>query len=201
VLASRVIAATKDSKRGSLIFLYCRHQDKSRNSLAAMLKALLAQLLRVNPEVLSFIYEECAKSSELTLESLEPLKKLAEYALEGTQPIWIILDGLDECDKKEKKKILTWITAIVKSEDPPGRLRVLIVSQDEGDIRKSLTKRPSISLHDAPQHHEAIRAYATRKSIKLRQKFELSGSTERDIINIVTARSNGELASLLNIGC
>jgi hypothetical protein len=196
-----VIAATKDSKGGSLIFFYCKHEDKSRNSLAAVLKALLAQLLRVNPEVLSFVYEECSKSSELTLESLETLKKLVEYALEGTQPIWIILDGLDECDKKEKKRILTWIAAIVKSEDPPGRLQVLIVSQDEGDIRKSLTKRAFISLHDAPQHQEAIRTYATRKSIKLRQKFELSRSTERDIISIVTTRSKGELPFSLNFGC
>jgi hypothetical protein len=116
-------------------------------------------------------------------------------------PIWIVLDGLDECEKKEKKKILTWITTLVKSEDQPGRLRVLVVSQDEGDIRRQLSKRPFISLHETPQHKQAIRTYATRKASKIAEKFDLHegqalGPSESEIINLVTERAQGEQASV-----
>lgn len=105
-----------------------------------MLKRFLAQLIRFNVDVLSYIYEDCWKSNELTLESLNFIKKIVEYALEGPQSTWIIIDGLNECEKKEKKKILTWITASLKSEVQPGRSRVIIVGQDDGDIRKFPTK-------------------------------------------------------------
>jgi hypothetical protein len=107
-----------------------------------------------------------------------------------------VLDGLDECERKEKKKILMWITSLVKSEEQPGRIRVLIISQDEGDIRKQFAKQPLVSLNEAPQHKQAIRTYATRKAIKIREKFGLSESkalepSELSIITLVTERAQG----------
>ncbi|CZR51266.1 uncharacterized protein PAC_01141 [Phialocephala subalpina] len=69
VLASRLIAEARDLK--SPIFFYCKHEDRSRSSLAAALKGFLAQLIRLNSEVISHIYEECFRSSELTLETLD----------------------------------------------------------------------------------------------------------------------------------
>jgi hypothetical protein len=184
-------------KHGSVLFFYCKNEDRSRNSLAAILKGFLAQIIFINAEIAPYVYDECSKSSELTLDSLEFLKKLIECALEGPRPIWIVLDGLDECEKKEKKKILTWITTLLKSEDQPGRLRVLLVSQDEGDIRRHLMKRPFISLHDSPQHKQAIRMYATRKASKIAKKFDLSRGmaskpSESDIIRLVTERAQGK---------
>ena len=190
-----MIAEVKSHK--PLIFFYCKHEDRSRSSLAALLKGFLAQLIHINPEILSHIYEECSRSSELTLETLDFPKRLVECSLEGTRPVWIIVDGLDECEKKEKKNILTWIMATVNADNHTGRIRLLVISQDEGYIRKFLAKRPVISLSGVPQHEEAIRAYASRKSARLREKFELSPPTERHITAMVTARSKGTCFILL----
>jgi len=101
------------------------------------MKGLLAQSIYINTDIISYVYEECSNSRELVLESLEFLKKLLGYTLEGSNPIWIVLDGVDECEKKEKKNMLSWITTLVMSEEQPGRIRVLIVSQDEGVIAMS----------------------------------------------------------------
>jgi hypothetical protein len=157
----------------------------------------LAQIIYINIESLPYVYDECSKSSELTLDSVDFLKNLIESALDGPDTIWIVLDGLDECERKEKKKILMWITSLVKSEQQPGRIRVLIISQDEGDIRKQLAKRPFISLNEAPQHKQAIHTYATRKAFKIRKKFGLSESkalepSELRIITLVTERAQGK---------
>jgi hypothetical protein len=81
------------------------------------LKGLLAQIIYINNEILPYVYDECSKSSELTLDSVDFLKNLVESALDGPDTIWIVLDGLDECERKEKKKILMWITSLVKSEE------------------------------------------------------------------------------------
>lgn len=139
-----------EAKKLSLpIFFYCKHEDRARNSLTAVLRGFLAQLIHLNPEILTYIHDECSKTSELTLETLEFLKRLVGYAMEGSKTMWMILDGLDECEKKEKKKILTWATDMVENEEHIGRLRLLIVSQDEGDVRKSIRGRPTISLNEA----------------------------------------------------
>lgn len=126
VIVSRLIAELQPLK--PLIFFYCKHEDRNRNSLKAVLKAFLAQLLRINPEVLSYIHEEVSMISELTLETLDFLKKLVGYAMEGSDPIWIIIDGLDECEKKEKKKFIAWMMDMIKAEECPGRIRLLVVS-------------------------------------------------------------------------
>ncbi|KAE8449030.1 hypothetical protein EG329_008618 [Mollisiaceae sp. DMI_Dod_QoI] len=189
VLVSRVIAETRPVK--PLIFFYCKYEDRSQNSLIAVLKGFLAQLIHLNPEVLSHIHEEVSKSSELTLETQKFLEKLVECALETSEALLIIIDGLDKCDKKEKKKIMSWFRSLLEAEDCPGRLRLLVVSQDEGDIRQYLAKRPSISLSDALQHQNAIRAYASRKAAKIRAKLELPVSTEKAIIELVTNHSKG----------
>jgi hypothetical protein len=183
---------------GSVLFFYCKNDDR-RNCLAAVLKGLLAQIVEINNEIFPYVYDECSKCSELALESLEFLKKLVECALEGTNPIWIVLDGLDECDRREKKKILSWFTTLVKSENLPGRIRVLVASQDEGDIRKQLIKRPCISLNESSQHKQAISIYATKKARKIIKKFELSeapvaGPSVTEIVNLVTERAQGEQA-------
>jgi hypothetical protein len=191
VLISRLIAETRPLKR--LIFFYCKYEDQNQNSLRAVLKAFLAQLIQIHGDILSHIYEEVSTSSELTLEALEFLKKLVGYALEGPNPIWIVIDGLDECDKREKKKILSWFKDILEAEECPGRIRLLVVSQDDGDIRKFLAKRPTMLLNGASQHQEAIEVYTRRKSSKIKAKLELPASIEKDIIELVTDRSKGKL--------
>lgn len=179
-----------------MIFFYCKYEDRSQNSLIAVLKAFLAQLIQINPEVLSHIYEEVSARSELILETVDFLKRLVGYVLEGSDPLWIIIDGLDECDKKEKKKIMSWLIGILEAEEHPGRIRLLVVSQDDGDIRKLLSKRPTISLNNASQHQEAIRNYAIRKSNKIKTKLELPISIERNIVELVTDRSKGNVRIL-----
>jgi len=153
-------------------------------------------LTYIRPEVLAYIYEECSKSNELTLEIQNFLIKLVEYSMEGSQPLWIIIDGLDECDRKEKK-IMTWVMAMVNAETNTGRIRLFVISQDDGDMRKVLTKNHVISLSNTAQHEEAIRMFAAKKSVKLKEKFDLTSDAERNITEIITVRSKGELFIVL----
>jgi hypothetical protein len=94
------------------------------------------------------IYDRIPQSTELVLDSIEVLTDLTERALGNAQNLWIILDGLDECNRKERKRIVTWITMIAER---CGNLCVLI-SQSEVDIRRLLLHMPPLDLQEFPEH-------------------------------------------------
>lgn len=164
ILASRVIEECKKSTHGNVIFFYCKQDDHLRASFGAVLRGLLDQLIRLNPELIPYFYEGISQSTDLVLDSLEILTHLTEAALDSDQSTWIILGGLDECNRKERKRIITWITMVAERR---GHCHALFISQDEVDIRKLLSHVPSLEINESLQHQEEIRAYTFRKLIKL----------------------------------
>jgi hypothetical protein len=165
--------------------------------LAAIIKGLLTQLLSINPGVLSYIYEECAKSREVTIESLTTLKSLITIAFDCGKPLWIILDGLDECEVKERKKILSWILPLLKSEDEPSHIRLLVVSRDEGDIGKQLSKYPRVVLNSLAAHQNEIRVYTSKKVAKIQKKFDLSKLEAKELGDRINSGAKGPFTSHL----
>lgn len=192
VLASRLIAYMQELGTMSIAFFYFRGDDSDRNSLSAMLKSLLCQLLDFNSDVLPFIYEECVKSREVTTESLKTLKSFFTLALEHREPVWIVLDGMDECDAKERKKILSWILPLIGSDDISTHIRLLLVSRDEGDFGKRFAKTPSITLQEMAAHTQEIRVYTTRKMKKIQEKFDLSKQEVKEMSEQVNSGAKGE---------
>lgn len=159
----------------------------------AMLRGFLAQLLRLSPEILPYVYHEVSASIERVLSSPDSLMMLVETSLSTFGGLWVMLDGLDECEKKERKKILSWISK-ASSEQSSGRVQVFITSQDKPDIRHALStisRSASISLLE-PGHQEDIRTYVSRKAAKRKQQFDMPVDVEQDIIHKVTRHSNGK---------
>ncbi|OBT70089.1 hypothetical protein VE03_00429 [Pseudogymnoascus sp. 23342-1-I1] len=191
ILTSRLIAVMREMDRHDVVFFYCKDEDKLRNSLAAILKGLISQLLTINPGVLSYLYDECAKSREVTIESLTALKLLITIAVDCGEPLWLIVDGLDECEQKETRKILTWMLPLLKSGDGPSNLRLLIVSRDEGDIGARLSKAPGITLHNLEAHSNEIRVYTSRKLMKIQKKFQLSKEEAKELGDRINSGAKG----------
>lgn len=157
-----------------------------------MLRGLLAQLIILAPDVLPYVYGEASASIERVLGSPETLMMLFDFVLGRLQKLWLVLDGLDECEKKERKKVLSWVSKIT-SDQSPTRVQVFITSQDKSDLRHAnspLSGSPSISLHEAG-HQDDIRAYVSRKAAKRRQQFDLPTEIEQDIVYKVTRNANG----------
>jgi len=73
-----------------------------------------------------------------------------------------------------------------------GNLCVLLISQNEVDIRRLLLHIPPLDLQEFPEYWEEIQAYISRKLIKLRQKFSLSNEIELEIEDKVTKHADGE---------
>src|SRR5437763_7902 len=91
-----------------IVFFYCKHKDPQRNTFTAVAKGMLVQLLRQNDGLLSYLYEKALLSGETILESRVLAKELLETALKSLEKVYIIIDGVDECDRDEKKIIISW---------------------------------------------------------------------------------------------
>jgi hypothetical protein len=77
-------------------------------------------------------------SGEPSLRSLVQAKRLLEDFCHTIPKLFIVIDGLDECEKAERGQVLEILTEVVGGRDviDPGNLRLLVASQDLVDIRK-----------------------------------------------------------------
>lgn len=182
-----IIGPTGDS----FLFFYFKENDPSRNSLIALLKALLAQIVQMNLDFGSLIYDEFSKMGKLAFQSLDTLMRLTETGFERRPAGWMILDGLDECSQKERKRIVAWVLQLARSPSLTN-IRVLFTSQDKSDLRSLLAGVPSISLMERPEHLDQLRAFSSRKVRKLREKYGFSEEVETDIVDKVLRHANGE---------
>ncbi|KAH6702884.1 hypothetical protein BKA61DRAFT_619706 [Leptodontidium sp. MPI-SDFR-AT-0119] len=191
ILASVIIEACQKVQSIAVIYFYCNYQDPQRKTFVAVARALLVQLLNLNDELLPYLYDKCIGSGQVSLVSSQLYKELLETALKtGSIQTFIVIDGLDECDPLERNAILSFLTPIVKAEGPTGRLRALIVSQDENDIRKVFRGSPVLKLMDAHNKSD-IEGYADHWCSEIQKKFGLPVETIQYIRTAVCEGSDG----------
>lgn len=99
----------------SVVYFYCKHGDSMRDSFMAVIRGILVQILRENDDLLPYLYEKASISGEPILRSPELARELLETALRSLAKVYVIIDGLDECDKNEQKKIITWFRSTIDS--------------------------------------------------------------------------------------
>jgi hypothetical protein len=145
------------------------------------------------------LYDTLCRHGEGVLESAADIKELSEIVFRSAGTAYVVVDGLDECDAAERKKILTWLTtavAAVNSNHNEGALRVLFISQALNDICKQLGKAEVVTL--TPQDNSRdIRAYVTFWAGQVREKFRLKEQAVAEMIEAVSGKANGEPSPFL----
>lgn len=110
--------------------------------------------------------------------------------MNGCSKTYIIIDGVDECDMKERKTIISFFTSLVDTQTQPGTIRSLFVSQDENDIKKLLATASVIRVSSDDSKAD-IERFAGKWAFKVIQKFELAQEVQDFITKSVTDRSDG----------
>ena len=193
MIASLIIEETEAINSVVVGFFYCRYSDDQKNSFNKILRGILAQLVRQNGELLSYVYDACCKSDETTIDSESLLKQLLEVSLRTCASTCIIIDGIDECDEVEEKKTIAWFLQLSKviNRDNEGSMRLLFISQRD-KVTESLLNKASVITLDSKYHQEDIQAYANHWSPHIRQKFGISEASASQISIDVAARAQGE---------
>ena len=193
IVASLIIEEMRKIDSVDVGFFYCKYSDDRKNSFVDVLRGILIQLVQKNEELLSHVYEACCSSSEVMLNSLALLKQLVEVSLRSCANACIIIDGIDECEETEEKKVVGWFLAMFEkiTKDDAGTLRLLFISQRDKVTEKLLAQAVVIQL-DSKYHQEDIQSYARYWSMKIQQKFGISEESASQIGTDVAAQAQGK---------
>ena len=157
----------RKSGLASLAFFYCDFREDEKRDSRGLLSSVLVQLCHQSDsccQILSDFYSEHANGSQDPSddELMRCLKDVLEVP--GQAPIYLIVDGLDECSNTSalpspREKILIVLEDLIDSRLP--NLRICVTSRPEIDIKvvlEPLTFR-SISLHDESGQRKDIGNY------------------------------------------
>ena len=208
-LVSRIINHVRPQRatlQCVIAFFYFKHHDDTRRSVAAMLRALMVQLLDQDDAVFEFLQQECSPLNDSELDELSTLQKLVSKCLLRQREAWIVLDGLDECgndgdmDTEPGKLLLgiiKWFHASLMPEawSEGSRIRLLIAGQRDGYFDSHLSAYPDIRLDTSIDHIHDIRAYSVARAAGIARRFSLDESDEDRMIERVTEASKGKTHS------
>jgi hypothetical protein len=195
VLASRIVDECHSMARIRTAFFYCRHTDYQRNAFVAVARTMLSQLVVGNDMLLQLLYERVANSSEALLTSMQAAKELLGTALktcDKNRKTFIVIDGLDEYSREDRKEISAWFKEQVRNVPTKdlGQLRCLFISQDDGYARKDMSECSSIKLK--VEHTRCdIEAYCKMWHQRIEERFKPLDPKEHNVSEMVTARAQG----------
>lgn len=181
-------------------YFYCRYDDPEKRSCLAILKGLLSQVICQSSELLPYFFEKSCSGGNVTLNTNTLAKQLLEVCIERNAQQYIIIDGLDECEPLERKQLLCFLRTMVDSCDEydPGKLRLLLVSQDFQDIRKELMTATNLFLTPKDNEND-IKEYVNQWGARIAKKYEMDKNDIEDMETLVCARAKGKSLSKLHV--
>ena len=195
-MASVVVDAVKNLKpQPTVLFFYFKSGDPDRKDFLAAARSILSQFLQQDNSLLDFLHDKCCNSGEAFLTSRKLILELLTFAFENSNSVYIILDGLDEFDSKEReeRKVVTqWFRQLVEDLPPsnPDRLRCLFVSQDDGPARKDFVGLAKIQI-DADDIRDDLVGFSLVEAEKVKAKFQLTDQRTDEIVNSVVDSVGG----------
>lgn len=176
----------------SIAFFYCKHKDFSRDNFLAVARGLLSQLLDQNKHLIQYVYDKSSECGETSLNTKALAGELLRVALSSSKRTYIIIDGLDECDAKERRYVVEFLRNTVEGLPVADMdsVRCLFISQDDREARKDLSNVPSINIRPSDTKHD-IQCFVAVWKDKIESKFGDLQGARYDIAKIVTARAQG----------
>ncbi|KAL9110913.1 MAG: hypothetical protein Q9227_004528 [Pyrenula ochraceoflavens] len=182
ILASVIIDECVRHQPHSTCYFYCKDNDPAKSDASSVFKGLLRQLLRECRDLVPYCYEKRLSTGDVNMNSSHLAKQILDLFIRRMDHLYIIIDGLDECNVNERRAITSFLNEMVEKCDEydPGKLRVLFVSQDYVDIEKALANAKVLSL--SPSDIESdLKGYVHKWSLKIQGKHEIS-NYQRDYI-------------------
>ncbi|KAK7397580.1 hypothetical protein QQX98_013055 [Neonectria punicea] len=196
VLASTVVDAVQElvaKDQARLAYFYCNGTNDTRNSFVAVARGLLSQLLLGDQDLMLQLYDkQNLQSGEAILLEGSLTKELLDVALVSKKTTYLIIDGIDECKREERKEICSWFSERINklSKEDHGNLRCLFVSQEDGIAKKDLAMIPAIKI--LPVYvRDDIRRYVDIWREKIEVKHGLLDASQYPLTGRIMSSTRG----------
>jgi hypothetical protein len=176
ILASLIVEeAQRLIPRPRVLIFYCKQGLPEHNSFLGLARSFLLQLLNQDKSFLLYLYRKHCDSNEAVLSSMPLVQEMLKFLLSSCKSAYIIIDGLDECEREERKLITQWFRHLVESlpESAPDRLRCLFVSQDDRIGSKDLQGIAKIKIEPQDNMQDVL-IYSRVQANELRRQFHFS---------------------------
>ncbi|KAH0563181.1 hypothetical protein GP486_002248 [Trichoglossum hirsutum] len=186
-LASFLVEQLRKTPSNHVVFFYCKHEDKDRNSFVALARAMIGQIVLQNDSLVPYVYEKAATCGEKPLKTLKRSQDILEIALKSLDRVCIIIDGLDECPPSEKETIASWFQTLIRSmsEDDYADMKCIFLCQSDKETSKLFKGLPSVLMGSADLAGD-IETFCKIEGEKIKNKFALLDPEKDEIIQKVS---------------
>ena len=174
-------------------FFYCRYLDSERNTFLAVARGILSQLLSKDDALLSYLYEKVSTSGQVTLSLESTARELLETSLKAFEKLYIVIDGIDECEGDQRQQIVSFFKETWESlpSADSDSLRCMFISQDDNIARKDFASMSAIKITETHTRKDIVQFVAARSTV-IKQKFDLTTDRQQWIQEQVTKSADGE---------
>lgn len=154
-LSSTVIQSARG--RGNTLFIFLTYTLTEKTSALSIFQSLIFQLASQDEMLQSIV---CESSCENLRNSLEVAEKLfTDLVLACKEPVYIVVDGLDEIKEKARCLFVKRLMALLEVLE---ELRVCLSSRPEADLKKCLANQPKSTLRVHAENAGSIQVFVNR---------------------------------------
>ncbi|KAL4918902.1 hypothetical protein BDW62DRAFT_180053 [Aspergillus aurantiobrunneus] len=189
-LASVLIEACVKDYSWVTCYFYCNEKVEMKTSALVILRGILLQLVDQHRELVPYCHSKMKSARTPTLSDLSTAYTLIETFCERLPRLYMIIDGLDECEDGRKDLVESFKNLIKKTESySPGKLRVLFLSRPMTEIKNLVPDAAILAL--GPEHNKQdIQRYCRRRTCEL-EKFEFSDADLNDVAERICIKADG----------
>ncbi|RDA94367.1 hypothetical protein CP533_3768 [Ophiocordyceps camponoti-saundersi (nom. inval.)] len=129
---------------GSLVaFFFIKFDDRQSTRAETIVKSLLRQVLKQTG--LTNEVEDLLEKAQATLAELEKLMDIFQLTLSSLKRLYIIIDGLDECEKPDRRELLETLSSLAALG---SKTRIFLAGRDSitTEIKKGFPSHYHVSM-------------------------------------------------------
>lgn len=149
-------------------------------------------MIRADTDLAPLVWETHVREGHTA--SIEHLRQILPKLISASPTTRIVIDGLDECDSTEQKRIIDQLLALCRNE--AIHCSFLVSSRNDSTISKRLRATTTISLRNEQSAIEGdIASFVKGRLNQAVEDWDLSitGSAQGHVEKELIRRSNGQL--------
>ena len=211
VLSTNLITFLRASSNSRIIYHFCNDQYSDSKKYDQVLRSMIRQLLQISDEAAAHAHNALLNDRKSpTLPEVEKLVTellgIVSEASPASEPVWIVVDGVDECEADKLPRLVSLLSGrgksfgrSVASSNRATRSKVLLTSRKNPTFEKGRGSMTviSLSMADIKQNVDAAienyvesRLRSSRISHRLHQ-LGIGADELEEIKSDITGKADG----------